>query len=107
MIPGGQYTYITPGGRVGFTQAHDPIFPEGALTSPFTWSEPANEPFGILSTSAFGATGFMACKNDAGNWQVYASMQNATLESGTVADCLGFDAAATAYNGPVPAWQYV
>lgn len=67
-------------------------------------------PLGSLTSNAFGATGFMACPDNASNpskWQVFVAIQNATVPTGNVADCLGFDAGTSAYSGDIPAWQYV
>lgn len=52
----------------------------------------------------------MACPDQNRRWQVFAAVQNASVPSGDVADCLGFDALATPWDGedgfPVAAWQY-
>lgn len=52
----------------------------------------------------------MACPNDAASpskWQIFVAIQNATVPTGNVGDCLGFDAAAPLFTGDIPAWQYV
>lgn len=52
----------------------------------------------------------MACPDNAADpksWQVFADIRNATVPTGNVDDCLGFDAAAIPYNGSIPAWQYM
>lgn len=100
--------FVDPSGALSFTQAHSALIPEGSALGPFTVT--SGTPFGTYSTTAFGATGFMACPDDAAaptRWQVFAAIQNATVPTGNVKDCLGFDAAATAYTGPIPAWQYI
>lgn len=107
-VPGGQQVYVDPSGALAFTQAHSANIPEGSSIGPFTFT-PGTQ-FGTYSTSAFGATGFMACPDDAANptkWQVFAAIQNASVPTGNVGDCLGFDAAAPAFTGDVPAWQYI
>lgn len=52
----------------------------------------------------------MACPDDAtapSKFQIFAAILNATVPTGKVADCLGFDAAASAFTGDIPAWQYI
>jgi len=107
-VPGGQQIYVAPSGALSFTQAHSISIPTGSAIGPFSVSPGAS--FATYSTTAFGATGFMACPNQATNpsqWQVFAALQNATVPTGKVSDCLGFDALATNYTGPVAAWQYI
>jgi len=106
-VPGGQQIYVAPTGALSFTQAHSASIPTGSSIGPF--SVTAGTPEARYSTSAFGATGFMACPDKVPNpssWQVFAAIQNATVPTGKVGDCLGFDALATNYTGPVAAWQY-
>jgi hypothetical protein len=106
-VPGGQQIYVNPQGALSFTQAHSIYIPTGSSYGPFNYSP--GQPFGHYTFEGWGATGFMACPNTVGNpssWQVFAAIQNATVPTGDVSDCLGFDAAAIAYNGSVPAWQY-
>ncbi|KAI7975936.1 hypothetical protein EIK77_007262 [Talaromyces pinophilus] len=107
-VPGGQQVYVDPSGALAFTQAHSANIPAGAALGPFTFT-PGTQ-FGAYSTSAFGATGFMACPDDAANpskWQGFAAFSTATVPTGNVGDCLGFDAAAPAFTGDIPAWQYI
>lgn len=40
-------------------------------------------------------------------YQVFAALKNATVPSGNVADCIGFDALAIAANGTTPTWEYI
>lgn len=42
-------------------------------------------------------------------WQVFAALQNATVPSGNVGDCLGFDALAVPVNvtSDQLAWEYI
>jgi hypothetical protein len=56
--------------------------------------------------SGWGASGFMACPTEDSKWQVFAALQNATVPSGNVQDCLGFSAIATPTNETGNAWQY-
>jgi len=113
-VPGGQLVYVAPEGYLGFTQAHSAYYPPGSIIGPLTYSFTPGASFGILGTYAFGATGFMACPNtsnltEVSSWQVFAALQNATVPTGNVADCLGFDAAAIDYispDGEAAAWQY-
>jgi len=113
-VPGGQLVYVAPDGSLGFTQAHSASYPLGAVLEPFTYSFTPGASFGYVSTNAFNATGFMACPNNknetlATSWQVFAALQNATVPTGNVSDCLGFDALAPPYsnpNGTAAAWQY-
>jgi len=106
-VPGGQQIYVAPDGSLSFTQAHSAAIPPGSSVGPF--SVTAGARFATYSTSAFGATGFMACPNTIPNpstWQVFAAIHNATVPTGKVGECLGFDAIAINYTGSVPAWQY-
>ncbi|OKL63210.1 hypothetical protein UA08_01319 [Talaromyces atroroseus] len=107
-VPGGQVIYVNPSGALAFTMAHSIYIPSGSQQGPFSYD--SGSPFGSYSTSSFGATGFMACPDDAmspTSWQVFAAIQNATVPTGNVADCLGFDAATVDYDGDIPAWQYI
>lgn len=103
-VPGGQQVYIGPHGALRFTQAHSAFIPPGSSLGPFKY-EPGC-PFSHYTYTGEGASGFMACpKNN--RWQVFAAIENATVPSGNVADCLSFNALAVTYKGPIPAWQYV
>ncbi|EED19212.1 IgE-binding protein [Talaromyces stipitatus ATCC 10500] len=105
-VPGGQAVYVDPSGALSFTQAHSAYIPEGSVQGPFTYTP--GQPFGTYTTGAFGSTGFMACPDNAAaptKWQVFAAIQNATVPTGNVGDCLGFDAAAIEYSGEIPAWH--
>lgn len=64
------------------------------------------KPWSHCTVHDFGADGFMACPTQDHRWQVFVAMQNATVPSGNVNDCLGFSALALTYNGDIPAWQY-
>ena len=54
----------------------------------------------------FGAHGLMACPTDDEEWQVYAAMDNATVPSGNVNDCVGFWAITSDWDEGPAAWQY-
>jgi len=103
-VPGGQQIYVDPSGALSFTQAHSASIPPGSAIGGLVY-EPGN-PWSHYTFNGWGASGFMACPTD-NRWQVFAAMQNATVPSGNVGDCLGFSAMALTYKGPVPAWQYV
>ncbi|KAL1975045.1 hypothetical protein VTN31DRAFT_3437 [Thermomyces dupontii] len=108
QVPGGQNLYVTPEGELGFTRAHSTYVPPGAAIGGF--KHVAGEPHGQWSFKGFGADGFMACPDDAENpssWQVFAAMNNATVPTGNVKDCLTFTAAAVPYDGSFAAWQYI
>lgn len=52
----------------------------------------------------------MACPDDAANpskWQIFADFPTAAVPTGSIEDCLPFDAAAPAFTGDIPAWQYI
>ena len=76
------------------------------MVAPFTYFKADNSSSGYLSTYAFEAPGLMACPTAEGRYQVFAAISNATVPSGNVADCIGFQALATNYGGN-PVWQYV
>ncbi|KAL1970219.1 hypothetical protein VTN77DRAFT_5379 [Rasamsonia byssochlamydoides] len=107
-VPGGQQIYVNPEGALSFVQAHSVLIPPGSSYGPFSYQP--GQPFGQYSFEGWGAQGFMACPNQATNpssWQVFAALQNATVPTGNVNDCLGFNAAAIPYNGSFAAWQYI
>ncbi|KAJ5670793.1 uncharacterized protein N7477_006156 [Penicillium maclennaniae] len=104
-VPGGQQIYVDPSGALSFTQAHSAYIPAGSAVGGFQYE--AGNPWSHYTFNGWGASGFMACPTDDNRWQVYAAMQNATVPSGNVDDCLGFSAMALTYKGSVPAWQYI
>ena len=107
-MPGGQNIYIAPSGYLGYTAAHSTFYPDGAVIGVFTdFFQPGYENYGYVSTNAFGAEGFMACPTIGGTWQVFAAIANATVPSGNISSCIGFDAITSSYSGDSPAaWQY-
>ncbi|KAJ5925467.1 hypothetical protein N7454_008106 [Penicillium verhagenii] len=104
-VPGGQQVYVDATGALSFTQAHSASIPAGSSVGDLIYE--AGEPWSHYSFNGWGAQGFMACPTTDSRWQVFAALQNATVPSGNVADCLGFDAIALTYTGDIPAWQYI
>ncbi|KAJ5180139.1 hypothetical protein N7492_003349 [Penicillium capsulatum] len=129
VVPGGQRIYIDPSGALSFTVPHSGFIAPGSSEGPFKYA-PGN-PLGTWSYKGHGASGFMACPvNQASStstptptlsavrrqaasyvprWQVFAALQNATVPSGNVRDCLGFDALAMPVNvtSDQLAWEYI
>jgi hypothetical protein len=103
-VPGGQQVYVMTTGELGFTQAHSASVPEGADLSSFNYDPNAVQSanLGRLSTTAFGAAGFMACQNTEQQWQVFAA-----IPGKDATNCLGFDALTVVRSTSEPAaWQY-
>lgn len=98
--------YVEQSGSVGFTQAHSIYIPPGADIGGFTYAPGVYHDY--YNYVGFGADGFMACPSDDSDYlQVFAAMQNATVPTGDVEDCVKFAAYAYHYDGPSPvAWQY-
>ncbi|BCS18906.1 putative IgE binding protein [Aspergillus puulaauensis] len=108
VVPGGQQVYVAPSGALKFTQAHSAYIPPGSSYGPFEYKPGAQgSSFGYYEYSGWGAKGFMACPTDDNRWQVFAALQNATVPSGEVKDCLGFNALAVPSNQTGQTWQYV
>lgn len=107
-VPGGQRVYVNPDGALSFTQAHSAYIPPGSALGPFEYVP--GDRFGRYLFTGWGASGFMACPNLDRDWQVFAAVQNASVPSGDVRDCLGFEALAIPWDGEggfdVAAWQY-
>ncbi|KAI9369309.1 hypothetical protein BJX61DRAFT_545698 [Aspergillus egyptiacus] len=107
VVPGGQQIYVSPEGALKFTQAHSAYIPPGSSYGPFEYVPGApGSVFGHYVYSGWGTSGFMACPTEDDRWQVFAALQNATVPSGDVADCLGFSAMAVPTNQTGAAWQY-
>jgi len=107
-VPGGQQVYVSPQGALGFTQAHSANIPPGSSLGPFDYTP--GLPFGQYTFTGWGANGFMACpdsKDDPNTWQVFANIQNATVPTGDIDDCLPFLAKTRVFYGGPNAWQYV
>ncbi|KAJ9294599.1 hypothetical protein DTO271G3_6867 [Paecilomyces variotii] len=109
-VPGGQLLYVDPSGALSFTQAHSINIPTGSAVGPFQYQ--AGQPFGHWTFTGWNSTGFMACPQPQGNttnWRVYAAISNATVPTGNVSDCLGFDALTYPWqsNSTAAAWQYI
>ena len=92
-------------GALSFTQAHSASIPQDSYVGGLSYD--SGNPWSHFGFNGWGASGFMACPTEDNRWQVFAAMQNATVPSGNVSDCLGFDAIALTYSGSIPAWQYV
>lgn len=94
-----------------FTIPHSGYTPPDSALNSLTYSKTEGATFGEMSTTAFGAQGFMACptvNSTVAAYQVFAAINNATVPTGNVADCYGFDALAVDYTGPTPAaWEYI
>ncbi|KAJ5475757.1 hypothetical protein N7475_001486 [Penicillium sp. IBT 31633x] len=121
QVPGGQAIYVDPKGALRFTSPHSAYEPAGSSDGPFAYTPGTS--FGHWTYSGQGASGFMACPTTNGTagyrrsrrgaapapkWQVYAALKNATVPSGNVDDCLGFDALAVSVNSTAPAaWEYI
>lgn len=69
---------------------------------------PATSPSATPSPSA-SAAARRAVATAPPTWQVFAARQNATVPSGKVSDCLGFDALAVGLNVSSShlAWEYI
>jgi hypothetical protein len=120
VVPGGQAIYVDDKGALRFTSPHSAYEPAGSSDGPFVYTPGSS--FGHWTFKGQGASGFMACPTtnttvahrsrrgvaSAPKWQVYAALQNATVPSGKVGDCLGFDALAVPANTTSPvAWEYI
>lgn len=107
MVPGGQRVYISPDGELSYTQAHSAYVPPGSATGPF--EQVPGDRWDHYVFNGWGASGFMACPTE-DKWRVFAAVENATVPSGDVGDCLGFSALALPWKGQgefsVAAWQY-
>jgi hypothetical protein len=104
VVPGGQQVYVDPAGALSFTQAHSAYIPPGSSVGNLAY-EPGT-PWAHYTFNGWGASGLMACPTEDNRWQVFAAIDNATVPSGNVGDCLGFSALALPYKGDAPAWQY-
>src|SRR5436190_22726759 len=106
-VPGGQQMYVSPAGEVGYTQAHSTYIPVGSTVTGFTLTPGPGPDHARYRFNGFGAKGFMACPSaDRSFYQVFAAIENAAVPTGNVDDCVKFDAIASEYTGPIPAWQY-
>ncbi|OJJ50235.1 hypothetical protein ASPZODRAFT_49437, partial [Penicilliopsis zonata CBS 506.65] len=104
-VPGGQQIYVNPLGALSYTVPHSAYIPANSSVGPFVYTPGAG--WGHYTFTGWGASGFMACPTLDNKWQVFAAVQNATVPSGNVDDCLGFDALANVYDGDVAAWEYI
>ncbi|RAL13314.1 putative IgE-binding protein [Aspergillus homomorphus CBS 101889] len=128
-VPGGQQVYIAPSGALAFTQPHSANIPAGSVVGAFSYSQKPGATFGYwtlensgliacpvpaaaaaadaCSSAVPSATPTPGAANTASKWQVFAAWGNATVPSGNVRDCLGFDALAVGRNGSAAAWEYL
>ncbi|KKK18689.1 hypothetical protein ARAM_001193 [Aspergillus rambellii] len=84
------------------------LHPNGSSLGPFEYEAGApGSAFGHYLYTGWGASGFMACPTSDEKWQVFAALQNATVPSGNVDDCLGFSALAVPTDDAGNTWQYI
>ncbi|OOQ90322.1 hypothetical protein PEBR_06331 [Penicillium brasilianum] len=124
VVPGGQSIYVDRNGALSFTTPHSAYIPPGSSQGPFKYTP--GQSFGTWTYTGQGASGFMACPapanstvaarhirrqapSAANRWQVFAALQNATVPTGNVDDCLGFEAMAIGLNisSEHLAWEYI
>ncbi|KAI2787260.1 hypothetical protein POX_f07623 [Penicillium oxalicum] len=132
IVPGGQALYVDRTGALSFTRPHSSYIPPGSSVGPFKVHPGRN--FGTWTYKGQGASGFMACPAPASTnstmasgrrrlsrqqggsvsvqhsrWQVFAALRNATVPTGNVDDCLGFEALAIKTNltSDELAWEYI
>lgn len=96
--------------------------PPGSSQGPFAYTP--GQPLGTWTYIGQGASGFMACpvpqaqtrttavsrrSDSTPRWQVFAARKNATVPTGSVRDCLGFEALALGVNVSSShlAWEYI
>ncbi|KAJ5242043.1 uncharacterized protein N7469_000370 [Penicillium citrinum] len=119
VVPGGQEIYVDASGALSFTQPHSAYIPEGSSEGPFKYT-PGKD--GGLGSWSYG-NGFIACPTSnatatpysrrraasAAKWQVFSAQKNATVPTGNINDCLGFDALTVPINTTItqPAWEYI
>ncbi|EKV12358.1 IgE binding protein, putative [Penicillium digitatum] len=125
-VPGGQAIYVDNKGALRFTSPHSAYEPAGSSNGPFEYTPGTS--FGHWNFKGRGAHGFMACPTTNSTtsansttsyrrsrrgaatprWQVFAALKNATVPSGKVQDCLGFDALAVPVDTTTAvAWEYI
>jgi hypothetical protein len=76
---------VQSSGQLGFTQAHNPVIPDGATLTGFSWASlNSGGAFGELSFSGLGATTFTACpRGDPAPYLIFASIPLQNFESCT------------------------
>lgn len=111
---------------MSFTTPHSGYIPPGSSQGPFKYKPGHGHSLGTWTYTGQGAAGFMACPAPsnstaatrrirrqaapaADRWQVFAALQNATVPTGNVDDCLGFEAMAIGLNVSSEhlAWEYI
>ncbi|KAJ5887722.1 hypothetical protein N7495_007763 [Penicillium taxi] len=119
VVPGGQSIYVAHSGALSFTTPHSSYVPAGSYQGSFSYTPGSS--FGKWTFAGEGASGFMACpvsnstltstrrRSSTPRWQVYVALQNATVPTKNVNDCLGFDALAVPINSSSThaAWEYI
>jgi hypothetical protein len=82
--------------------------PPGSSLGPFDYTE--GQPFGQYTFTGWDADGFMACPDDDDDpktWQVFANIDNATVPTGDIDDCVPFTANTLVFDKDPAAWQYI
>jgi hypothetical protein len=102
-VPGGQQVYVGPDGALSFTMAHSADIPPGSLDTGFKNQQGTAGGPGDFSPPG---QGFLACPTGQGQWQVFSDVPGLKPPTGSINDCLGFDALTEPYTGPTPAWQF-
>ncbi|KAJ5484861.1 hypothetical protein N7539_004849 [Penicillium diatomitis] len=127
IVPGGQAIYVDRTGALSFTRPHSGYIPPGSSVQGFKVHYSGHTP-GTWTFKGHGASGFMACPAPANvtasaarrvrrqstvinapRWQIFAAMPNATVPTGNVSDCLGFEALAVKSKMTTDqlAWEYI
>lgn len=101
--PFGSWTY-TGQGASGFMACPVPA-PATTSSASLSLSPSATpSPTGTVSAVPYHRRRVVS---SAPQWQVFANLRNATVPSGRVDDCLGFDALAVSVHKVQPAWEYI
>lgn len=110
-VPGGQQLYVAPDGSLDYSVAHTAVTDPAFVTCPFNFTATPDSVFnGTITTTAYGATGFMACPTNSSDlaWQVFADISDAVVPT-NISDCIGFEAEVLALSWPAGeygAWEY-
>lgn len=103
LVPGGQQLVVLPDGQLAYTTAHSLYVPPGSQWCPLRYQ--GGGQYGELIPNAFDTNSLMACPAAQDAWQVFLGLDNATVPSGKVSDCIIFDAL-TVNATDIGAWQY-
>jgi hypothetical protein len=107
-VPGGQYLYSNPyDGSIGYTIPHSSLIPVGSMGCPFQHDAGRGNNYGILTPRDTNAAGFMACPELEHGWRIYLDIDNATVPTGNVSDCLSFGALTMSATNDSAAWEYL